>query len=357
MKTHLNHQQGTALLLATTLTGTQLVMAGVAGWQRGGTGTERWLWMIAAVAITAAVDIYPALVRERDWTQVFWVAALVMSIINHGQFFTMAERHAGQERVTEAVTAIAPAAQNQSRHRDPVTITSELLSAQTRLARMAYLPEDKRQPQADLVKTLQDELKTARAAENESRHAQTVTAADPLGHRLETATGWPLDRIMLALALLLPITMTGLAIAFWRIVLTPQARHNDSSHTGTTPLEPGQISAQEPVTTLPLTPDAPTTTAPEAKPAPRKRSKPTTAEAKPEAKNPEDPPTPPTRRKRNTSKTDPTPAEIAELIQQGKVRGTVRDIRDYLKCAQETARVLCQQATAKINEQQMQIAI
>lgn len=344
----LNHQQTTALLLAVSLTGTQLVMSGVAGWQRGGTATERWLWLIAAVAITAAVDIYPALVRERDWTQVFWVAALVMSIINHGQFFTLAERHAGQERVTKTV-AVTPVTSQRNSH----TVNTELLEAQRKLARMAYLPESTRQPQAEVVSTLKAELERVTGAENESRHATGSIANDPLGARLATVTGWPLDRIMLTLALLLPITMTGLAIAFWRIVLTPQqATASDSSnHTGGTPLP----AITTDTATRPEPQAAPATT--EEKPTPRKRTKPTAAEAKPEAKPPEGPPTPPTRRKR-TSKTDPTPAEIAELIQQGKVRGTVRDIRDYLKCAQETARVLCRQATAQINQQQqLQIAM
>src|SRR5258706_15974011 len=104
-----------AWLLAVTATGTAVCLSLLAGWQRGGTLSERVVWVTLGIVLVVSAHLLPTLIRGapvavRVMGHLLWGACMVTACYGHATFFVLAQQHAGDARafaVTGDVTNIA----------------------------------------------------------------------------------------------------------------------------------------------------------------------------------------------------------------------------------------------------------
>lgn len=221
-------------VLAVACTGVLVLMAGISGFQRGGSGMERWLWVAASCLIVCTVHLLPGLMQGKPLRQNLpmwsvWAGGFVFVIFAHSQFFTLAELHAGQERIATSqgsnpaihVSAItAPATPS---GRSATQVATELSKATALLNR---LPEAKQEGQRLVITALQQELKIAQAAEAEANRQQQNQAEkinrlqhDPVAQRLGTLFGVNPEMVMLFASLFMALVLELVAVILWRLAL------------------------------------------------------------------------------------------------------------------------------------------
>ncbi|MEJ0003540.1 MAG: hypothetical protein WDN30_08220 [Pararobbsia sp.] len=103
-------------MLALTASATSISMSVIASWQRGGAVPERVVWVAIGVVLTAGAHLLPAL--SRQWssrrgsrvsasvTFVIWLACMVTACYGHVTFFLLAQRHAEDGRLAAIVDAL-----------------------------------------------------------------------------------------------------------------------------------------------------------------------------------------------------------------------------------------------------------
>ena len=218
-------------VLAVACTGVLVLMAGISGFQRGGSGIERWLWVAASCLIVCTVHLLPGLMQGKPLRQnlpiwLVWVGGFVFVIFAHSQFFTLAELHAGQERVASQgqITINAPASSTPAvMGRSATQVATELSRATALLNR---LPETKQDGQRLVITTLQQELKIAQAAEEQAnRQKQNESEKisrlqnDPVAHRLGALLGVNPEMVMLFASLFMALVLELVAVILWRLAL------------------------------------------------------------------------------------------------------------------------------------------
>jgi hypothetical protein len=334
--------------LALSLSIILLTMSALSGWNRGGTPLEQILWAGAALAVTASVHLFPALVRGKSPLYILWVGGMVVVLASHAQFMVLAERHAGQSRLAaqQKVTSPAPDSQESpavtTKPRTADEVSTELSRARAKLANQAWLPEEKKTDLRAQVTSLERELDRITSRESQSRKQMEVTTADPLGQRLESAFGLKADAVTLALSLLVALVMEGLAVVMWRLALEQQAAQ-EGKRTETAE------SAHESVTVTAVVTDSAVTCAPEvtptpaAPPPPKQKRKAAPPSSQPDAEKPKAP----RQRKREL----PSPADVARLIKQGELEGKVVSIRNHFRCSQQAARELRSKALETLEDE------
>ena len=217
--------------LAVACTGVLVLMAGISGFQRGGSGIERWLWVAASCLIVCTVHLLPGLMQGKPLRQnlpiwLVWVGGFVFVIFAHSQFFTLAELHAGQERVASQgqITINAPASSTPAvMGRSATQVATELSRATALLNR---LPETKQDGQRLVITALQQELKIAQAAEEQAnRQKQNESEKisrlqnDPVAHRLGALLGVNPEMVMLFASLFMALVLELVAVILWRLAL------------------------------------------------------------------------------------------------------------------------------------------
>jgi hypothetical protein len=299
--------------LAVISSSTLAAMSAVASWQRGGTLLEQWLWLVAGCCITVAVHVLPAMLDEKSPLWLAWFAALIVVVFGHAQFLTLAEQHAGAERIKEAVPVVT------HNTRPAGLVAAELSKASATLAR---LPESKRGEQRLVVTNLERELKLAESQESAATKKAEQISSDPVGQRMALLFKTDASIVMLIVSLFTALVLECLAIVFWRIALKPEVVTMNAA------------PAPNPQLALPLA-------APEAAPEPI---------------DPEPAPTKPkrTRRKREAP---PTVEEALEAVVSGQAKATVTDIRKHLGCSQQAAIEITRQLPKPGREPQQQLLI
>ena len=266
-------------VLAVACTGVLVLMAGISGFQRGGSGIERWLWVAASCLIVCTVHLLPGLMQGKPLRQnlpiwLVWVGGFVFVIFAHSQFFTLAELHAGQERVASQgqITINAPASSTPAvMGRSATQVATELSRATALLNR---LPETKQDGQRLVITTLQQELKIAQAAEEQAnRQKQNESEKisrlqnDPVAHRLGALLGVHPEMVMLFASLFMALVLELVAAILWRLALDsrppiaklPESLSQPLTATSTeTKINPD--NAGDAVTTLVVTPPLVTVT-------------------------------------------------------------------------------------------------
>jgi hypothetical protein len=287
---------GLAVLISLTLG----LMSAVASWQRGGSDIERVLWVVAGCCITLAVHVLPAMLDQKSPLWLAWGAALLVVVFGHAQFLTLAEQHAGAERIKAAVPVVAHSS------RPAGVVAAELSKASATLAR---LPESKRDEQRLVVTNLERELKLAESQDSSVKADSERVSSDPVGQRMALLFKTRAEVVMLVVSLFTALVLECLAIVFWRIALTPEI------------VTVKAVSAPAPQFALELDPLPLVAEKPEALPAP---VEPEPAPTKPKR----------TRRKREAP---PTVEEALEAVERGQAKATVTDIRKHLACSQKAA--------------------
>ena len=217
--------------LAVACTGVLVLMAGISGFQRGGSGIERWLWVAASCLIVCTVHLLPGLMQGKPLRQnlpiwLVWAGGFVFVIFAHSQFFTLAELHAGQERVASQgqVTTNVPASSTPAvMGRSATQVATELSRATALLNR---LPETKQEGQRLVITALQQELKIAQAAEEQAnRQKQNESEKisrlqnDPVAQRLGALLGVNPEMVMLFASLFMALVLELVAVILWRLAL------------------------------------------------------------------------------------------------------------------------------------------
>lgn len=303
-------KQKIALWLAVIMSMTLAAMSAVASWQRGGSDAERLLWLFAGCCVTVAVHVLPAMLDKKSPLWLAWGAALLVVVFGHAQFLTLAEQHAGAERVKLAAPVITAGSRTSS------VVAAELTKESRVLAR---LPESKRDEQRLVVTNLERELDMVKSQESAVSSSKSAASSDPVGQRMALLFKTRAEIVMLVVSLFTALVLECLAIVFWRIALTPEI------------VTVKAVSAPAPQLALELDP------------LPLVDEKPEPAPTKPKR----------TRRKREAP---PTIEEALEAVERGQAKATVTDIRKHLACSQQAALEIVRQLPKHDDGQQLQIA-
>ena len=231
-----------ALAVAVIATSTSIAISVLAGFERGGTAAEQWVWTALALALLLSAHLIPAMARDaqpfvRLVALLLWLAAMVSTAYTHGTFFLAAQQHAGEVRAEQV--RVPDAAHDEASTRDSITA---LLRQQARLqgalnqsalvrcvadCRSLAVRRKTLRDQLDSIKGQLDEERRAEQADDrqatERAHAlarQEEQRGDPVSARVSGWLGVPVPSLDLALAIFLGLLLESVACFFWSIVLT-----------------------------------------------------------------------------------------------------------------------------------------
>ncbi|RBB37574.1 hypothetical protein DPV79_21410 [Burkholderia reimsis] len=344
---------GCALWLATVATLTALALSILAGWQRGGSLSERVVWVAIGTVLVTSAHLLPALLRDtpvpvRGIGTLLWGACLATACYGHAVFFVTAQQHAGELRAS-AVPNVEVTASGRSLTvimADRTSVTRQLAFTQTqRCSRDCPGLATRRVTLAAKLDALNAEADDVRRSEAERDRASTrrdALLADPVTSRLASSLGVSTARVDLLSGLAFAAVLEGVACLLWTVALRPASL-------------PALLPAAVPAVTAPEV-----TPLPEAVTAVTRVSQPAvmavTANRASEAVSCEtvteshavttgshaardDPVTPLPK----TASGDDDLSGLVRDIAAGRVRPTVADIRRHLSCSQARATALRRQ--------------
>ncbi|MFL9930874.1 hypothetical protein P0D88_16805 [Paraburkholderia sp. RL18-103-BIB-C] len=310
------------LCLAIAATATAVCISVLAGWQRGGWLSERLLWIAIGAVLVVTAHTLPALCRSaplavRCVGAVLWGGCVFATCYGHAVFFLSAQMHAGEARAaavaipdTTQVTATGRSLSVVAVDRANVTTALAAANAQRCAGGCASLKLSrvKLAGRLDALNVEADEAKRREAADDRQAAQQDrVTArrddlrVDPVTSRVAALLGVPAAQVDLLSGLAFAAVLEGVACLLWILALQPGfATATDATVASTEP----QVTTRHGVVAAP-------------------DSDPVTAGIEPED--------------------DAT--SLAREIAAGRVRATVRDIRQFLGCSQAKAAELRRQLT------------
>jgi hypothetical protein len=315
--------QKAALGLAIAATATAISVSVLAGWQRGGWLSERLLWIAIGAVLVVTAHTLPALCRSaplavRCVGAVLWVGCVFATCYGHAVFFLSAQMHAGEVRaaavammptITQA-TVTARGLSDIAIDRANLTTALAAANAQRCTGGCASLKLNrvKLAARLDALNVEADEAKRREAADDRRAMQQDrVTArrddlrVDPVTSRLAALLGVPAAEADLLSGLAFAAVLEGVACLLWLLACHPGfATATDATVASTEPqvtTRHAAVVASDPV--------------------------PVAAGIEPED--------------------DAT--SLAREIAAGRVRATVRDIRQFLGCSQAKATELRRQLT------------
>lgn len=221
----------TFLALAATVSAVCLSI--LAGWQRGGLLAERVLLICVGIVLVVAAHLLPGLCRSHGWRiralgAVLWTGCMVATCYGHAVFFVMAQQHAGELRAA-AVSVIVPAVSTPVRN--PAVIASDRAGVIARLAHLAERKCGERCAAARIKRTILTAQLVALDVESaevtrrdltlERADAERVAAkADPVAG-LMTAFGLAASRVDLVAGMAFAVVLEGVACFCWLLALRP----------------------------------------------------------------------------------------------------------------------------------------
>lgn len=351
-----------AVVLAVGATGTALCLSVLAGWQRGGSLSERLVWVAIGVVLVVSAHLLPSLIRDapiavRSVGSLLWGACLATACYGHVVFFVLAQQHAGEQRAaTMASVGVAPA----GRSLTVVMAERSNVTRQLAIAQAQRCPRDCPTLEARRV-TLTARLDALNAEADDVRRQQTtddqVTVqrdallADPVTARLSALLGTTVSRVDVLSGLLFAAVLEGVACLMWTVALrssplpAPGAVVTHATPSTVSPV----VTVTETTPTTVMTVRMVTATTPDPVMAvkldgddgPVSRESVTPNHGSPTGIHaPRDDPVTPSR---GIESTDEDVTRLAQDVTAGHVRPTVADIRRHLGCSQARAAALRRQ--------------
>lgn len=222
--------RGTCWVLSIGATGTAICLSVLAGWQRGGSLTERWVWVAIGVVLVAGTHLLPALVRDsparmRAVASVLWLACIVATCYGHATFFLLAQRHTGELRAA-AVSTVDTGPPHRSltavmAERASITARWATANAQRCIGNCATL-EARRVTlgtKLDALEAEAAELRRLQSADDRAVARRDALVADPVTTRLAALLGTTVTRVELLSGLAFAAVLEGVACLLWTIAL------------------------------------------------------------------------------------------------------------------------------------------
>lgn len=316
-----------AFVLAVGATATALNLSFLAGWQRGGSLSERVVWVAIGVVLAIGAHLLPALVRDaslpvRATGGLLWVACLATTCYGHTVFFVLAQEHAGERRASTEISSNPPQTGRTLTvvMSERSTVTRQLAFAQAqRCVRDCGLREARRTALAarlDALDAERDDVRRRQSQDDQATAQRDALRADPVTSRLAALLGTTTARVDLLSGLAFAAVLEGVACLLWTVML--RSSHSPGLVVDVTRMTQPAVAA---VTSV----DAPSTVG---------------SEALTSSNETPDDPVPPLSA---ADAADDVVAQLAREIAAGRVRATVVDIRRHLGCSQARAVALRRQ--------------
>lgn len=330
-----------AVAMAATATGTALCLSTIAGWQRGGSLSERVVWVAVGVVLIVSAHLLPTLTRGSPVTirimgSVLWGACMVTACIGHVTFFLFAQQHAGEARTSAVAANVAPIPALPSRTltavmQERATVTHQLaLSRVQRCSRDCPLLDARRVTLAarlDALDAEADDIRRQNTERDRVTAQRDALLADPVTSRLAALLGVTTARVDLLSGLVFAAVLEGVACLLWTVALRPPSLPAPAPVV--TPLEVAPI-----VSATAVTPHAVTGV------AAGHVGETVSREVAADSHAPHDGPVTPLP---GDALPDDDVSQLVRDIAAGGLRPTVADIRRYLGCSQARAAALRRQ--------------
>ncbi|CAN7417166.1 hypothetical protein [Paraburkholderia hospita] len=282
-------------LLAVPATLIAACLSVMAGWQRGGFLAERVLWIAVGVVLVIAAHLLPALIRAHGWRVrlvgvLLWLGCMAATCYGHAVFFLLAQKHAGEVRAAAVPTVVTTG-------RNPAVIAADRASVVSRLSRVTErrcaepcpslrIERTTLAARLDAIDVEASEAKRQEGAQDRADAERAAAVADPVTGTL-TAFGNQSGRVDLLAGLAFAAVLEAVACFCWLLALRPVESAKRNTGAAVTPVTAPSHDVTE-------------------------------AEIQPE-----------------TTVDDVT--RVAAAIADGRLRGTVTEIRKYLGCSQSRA--------------------
>lgn len=219
-----------AFVLAVGATSTAVCLSVLAGWQRGGSLSERLVWVSMGVLLAVSAHLLPALVRTapvavRGVAGVLWIACMATACYGHTIFFLLAQRHTGELRAA-SITRIASSPAGRSLTiimLDRANLTAELATANARRCSGNCRTLDGRRvslaAKLDALNAEADEVRRRQADDDLVTLRRDALLADPVTSRLASLLGTTASRVDLVSALAFAAVLEGTACLLWSVAL------------------------------------------------------------------------------------------------------------------------------------------
>lgn len=221
--------------LAVAATATALSLSVLAGWQRGGTLSERIVWVATGVVLVVSAHLLPALVRDtplrvRIIGGVLWAACLATACYGHAVFFVFAQQHAGEQRA--ATVAVVPVT---TPARSLTTVMADRAAVVRQLARIdaQHCSRDctaRAARHATLAARLEaldaeaGDVRRSQAADDRLVAQRDALLADPVTSRLAALLETTAARVDLLSGLAFAAVLEAIACLLWWLALSPASR-------------------------------------------------------------------------------------------------------------------------------------
>lgn len=337
-----------ARLLAVTATGTAVCLSVLGGWQRGGTLSERVVWVAIGVVLVVSAHRLPTLVRDAPVTvrlmgYLLWGACMVTVCYGHATFFLLAQQHAGDIRASAVTGDVTGIAARPTRALTPVMEERATVTRQLALAKVQRCSRDcagldvRRETLAaklDALNAEADEIRRQQAGRDRVIAQRDALRADPVTSRLAGLFGVSTVRADLLSGLVFAAVLEVVACLLWTVALRPPSQ---LAPVATVP--EGMPAAAPRVANISVMPQH-TVTASHVEEIISREAVMNRRAAVAGGHPPRDDPVTPLP---DLSSPDGDVTRLAGDIAAGRVRPTVADIRRYLGCSQARASTLRRQ--------------
>ncbi|MGG1945939.1 hypothetical protein AB1286_14150 [Trinickia sp. NRRL B-1857] len=333
--------------LAVAATGTAITLSVLSGWQRGGSMSERLVWVAIGMVLVASAHLLPALVRSaslivRCVAAVLWLGCMGAAVYGHSTFFLLAQAHAGEGRAAAVPSLTMPSGVSLAAIMDErAAVTAQLAAVELyRCMRDCPATRARRTTLAaklDALNAEADEVRRINEEQDRIVAQRDASLSDPVTSRIATLLSIPPARVDLLSSLMFAAVLEGVACLLWSVSLRPPAAPAAVAAV-TVPTPPSITEASDVTAVTPLAVTPVTTGRDEAISsngnAIHRRGGVVGSHA---PRDSTDAPLP------ESSPVDDDVAILIRDVAAGRVRPTVADIRRHLGCSQARAAALRRQ--------------
>ncbi|RIV77661.1 hypothetical protein [Burkholderia pseudomallei] len=339
-----------AFALAVAATGTAVTLSILSGWQRGGTLSERLVWVAIGVVLVVTAHLLPALTRSSDLRVQFvaaglWLGCMGAAVYGHTTFFLFAQVHAGERRAASVASPSTPSGRSLTAvMAERVIVATQVAAADVRRCtrdcpslrvRRASLAA-----RLDALNAEAGDIRRREALDDRVTAQRDALLGDPVTSRLAALLGTTASRVDLLSGLMFAAVLEGVACLLWMLTL------GSLQLPVPTPVVSGAaLAAVMPVTSV-------TRVTPSKVAADEESHADATGACEHSShghggtthnRAPRDDPLTPLS---DAGSSDDDVARLVEDIAAGHVRPTVADIRRHLGCSQARATTLRRQLAA-----------
>ena len=216
-------------VLAVGATATALSLSILGGWQRGGSLSERAVWVAIGMVLVTSAHMLPALLRDtpilvRSTGSLLWVACLATACYGHAAFFILAQQHAGEQRAS--VVTIAPPAPGRNLTvvmADRAAVVRQLAWIDARRCSRDCTGLDARRvtlaAKLDALNAEADDVRRIEVERERVTAQRDSLLVDPVTSRLAMLLGMTTARIDLLSGLMFASVLEGVACLLWMLTL------------------------------------------------------------------------------------------------------------------------------------------